>query len=56
VIGEVNPAVDQLAGWQAVAVALINMVGAVLMSIHREKTNRFRMEKNGHGVHIDHAQ
>jgi hypothetical protein len=38
---------EDLNGWQAVAVALINMIGAVVMSFLRERTNQTRIRKNG---------
>lgn len=34
---------DSLYSWQAVAVALINMIGAVIMAYYREKTNVTRL-------------
>jgi hypothetical protein len=44
---QTTSAIFQQGEWPAVAVALINMIGSVLMAGMREKTNQARQESEG---------
>jgi heme exporter protein D len=47
---------DAIYSWQAVAVALINMVGAVIMAFFRERTNQIRMAADVEGKNVENSR